>query len=71
MKDEYDSTAESRAADAEALKRELKMKRQLHQMLPDAENNMVKLKAIIEEGRKRLKALEEEWAKHRDPMAAR
>mmetsp|Transcript_12113 Transcript_12113/g.24601 ORF Transcript_12113/g.24601 Transcript_12113/m.24601 type:complete len:265 (-) Transcript_12113:32-826(-) len=54
----------------ERLKRELKMKRQLHQMMPDAENNMKKLKEIIEEGRKRLRALEEEWVKHRDPMVA-
>ena len=71
IKGEYDETKEERDAESERLKRELKMKRQMHQMLPDADNNMKKLREIIEQGKKRLQGLEEEWTKHRDPMVER
>ncbi|GMI14298.1 hypothetical protein TrLO_g4808 [Triparma laevis f. longispina] len=71
IKNEYDGTKEERDKEAERLKRELKMKRQMHQMLPDADNNMKKLREIIEQGKHRLQGLKEEWTKHRDPMVER
>jgi hypothetical protein len=72
---EKDVVAEQCEADGPAIKkaieeltRQYKMKKSMLDMLPDAENNMAKLLAIVEDATKRMALLEDEWDKVRQPL---
>jgi len=52
----------------EDLTKQYKMKKSMLDMLPDAENNMAKLLAIVEDATKRMMMLEAEWNKVREPL---
>ena len=54
----------------EELTRQYKMKKQMLDMLPNADANMAQLLKIVEEAKQRMAALEAEWAKVRDPLVA-
>uniref|UniRef100_A0A672KMA0 Coiled-coil domain-containing protein 22 n=1 Tax=Sinocyclocheilus grahami TaxID=75366 RepID=A0A672KMA0_SINGR len=46
----------------------IKMKRQTIDLLPDAENNLLKLQSLIEASSKRVVHLASQWEKHRVPL---
>ncbi|XP_051964666.1 coiled-coil domain-containing protein 22 isoform X2 [Xyrauchen texanus] len=46
----------------------IKMKRQTIDLLPDAENNLLKLQSLVEASSKRVVHLASQWEKHRVPL---
>ena len=50
------------------LKRAADIKKKVLKLLPDGEENIVKLEAMLKENRAHLSLLEEEWKSHRDPL---
>ncbi|KAF4109996.1 coiled-coil domain-containing protein 22 [Onychostoma macrolepis] len=46
----------------------IKMKRQAIDLLPDAENNLLKLQSLVEASSKRVVHLASQWEKHRVPL---
>uniref|UniRef100_A0A672PLC3 Coiled-coil domain-containing protein 22 n=1 Tax=Sinocyclocheilus grahami TaxID=75366 RepID=A0A672PLC3_SINGR len=49
-------------------KNSVKMKRQTIDLLPDAENNLLKLQSLVEASSKRVVHLASQWEKHRVPL---